>query len=399
MVIYCIAAKLQYGMIQTIAGFHPERETRMLEITNVRHGAVLNRNHGRETAKGLEFVIEGLADPAAQIAVNGGPAERCDRNFRAPVRLTGKFNTVAVRSHSKFGDVEQRIMLVYDKDSFRRCNFFIDDNVFFLTDLAREKPQSLFDHFYLKALRDIHRESGARFTLNCFFRNDHDPFEISSVPDRYKGEWHDNADWLRLSFHAFSEFPDRPYQHAEGAVLAADYDKVRAEIVRFAGEATFIPPTVIHWGMTHPDNFAVLKERGVSVLAGSFISSRVKVGEQVSANPVADIGYFYEQDVTRYLKAQKAWYDTDVDLLLINNSACCNLDTPAEIVEYLDRDAKIGNDFLSLVTHEQYCFPRYFNYIPDHLDRIALACRHMKKLGYEFVFFAEGFLGNRAWDK
>ena len=52
------------------------------------------------------------------------------------------------------------------------------------------------------------------------------------------------------------------------------------------------------------------------------------------------------------------------------------------------------NNLLSLETHEQYSFPSYFNYLPDHLERIETAIRTATEAGYKSVFFAEGFLGN-----
>ena len=371
----------------------------MLEIVNVRHGEVLNRHHGRETESGLLFTVQGLADPAAQVCVNGAPAERMDRRFSAQVLLDKQFNRIKVASHGKFGDVEQSISVVYDRNSFMRYNFFIDDNIFFLTDLAREKPRSLFDHFYLRHLREVHRQFGTKFTLNCFFHNDHEEFSLPQVPELWRGEFRDNADWLRLSFHARSEFPDRPYQHASAQELSGDFDRVREEIVRFAGEECFIPPIVLHWSLTHPDNFAALKQRGVRLLSGQFLSSRVRLGERPSPNAVCDIGYFYEQDTARFLKSRKLWYDFDTEMTLISPTLCCNHDDLPAMRAAIAADLGNGSDMLSLETHEQYSFPRYFNYMPDHLERIAFSCRTAAEAGCRPVFFAEGFLGNPSWEK
>ena len=58
----------------------------MLEITNLRDGAVLNHHHGVETDDFLEIEVTGLAAPQAQITVNGQPAKRSDRNFSAKVK-------------------------------------------------------------------------------------------------------------------------------------------------------------------------------------------------------------------------------------------------------------------------------------------------------------------------
>ena len=43
----------------------------MLEITNLRDGAILNRHHGIETENYLEIKIEGLANPQAEVTVKG----------------------------------------------------------------------------------------------------------------------------------------------------------------------------------------------------------------------------------------------------------------------------------------------------------------------------------------
>ena len=56
------------------------------------------------------------------------------------------------------------------------------------------------------------------------------------------------------------------------------------------------------------------------------------------------------------------------------------------------------NQTIGMATHEQYSFRSYVNYIPDHLDRVEACCRLVTELGYKPVYFAEGLLGNTAWD-
>ena len=50
------------------------------------------------------------------------------------------------------------------------------------------------------------------------------------------------------------------------------------------------------------------------------------------------------------------------------------------------------------MTHEQYSFPDYFNYIPDHLDRVEEACRLAAERGCEPVWGPDGIWGNKAWE-
>jgi len=216
------------------------------------------------------------------------------------------------------------------------------------------------------------------------------------MPDTYKAEFKRNSNWLRMSFHAKSEFPDRPYQGATDAELAADFELVKAEIIRFAGEQSFIVPLVIHWGMTNPANLHVLQERGAKMLTGGFLGCATYIGESHSEE-VSDIGFFYEKDITIYLMKATRFYDRRKNLFLMSNLCCCNLTEQPGLLETFKELAQNPHDTLSLMTHEQYSFPDYFNYLPDHLDRIELVCRLATEAGCKPVWFAENMAGNPAW--
>ena len=66
----------------------------MLEITNLRDGAVLDSSCGVEHDDCLEITVTGLAAPQAIVKVNGVLAQRNDRNFSAKIRLTEKINQI-----------------------------------------------------------------------------------------------------------------------------------------------------------------------------------------------------------------------------------------------------------------------------------------------------------------
>jgi hypothetical protein len=51
---------------------------------------------------------------------------------------------------------------------------------------------------------------------------------------------------------------------------------------------------------------------------------------------------------------------------------------------------------MDLFTHEQYFWPFYVNYRPDHFQRLDTAIRWVTENGYQPVFYHEGFLGGRA---
>ena len=57
----------------------------------------------------------------------------------------------------------------------KKYNFFIDDNIFFFNDIQKHCYPSVFDNFYLGGLRKAHEKYGTKFTLNCFWKNWHNP--------------------------------------------------------------------------------------------------------------------------------------------------------------------------------------------------------------------------------
>lgn len=375
----------------------------MLEITSHRNGELLSARDGRESASELLIHLSGIASVQSKVTVNGAPVQRHDRLFFADVPLREKINRVTVSAKDKYGERTQTITLVWDKASFKRYAVRIDDNSFVFTDLAKNKYDSLFDHFYLKGLKALHEKYGSKFILKCFYENAHDPEKsnLSQVPDCYRDEFEKVSDWLHLAFHARAEFPDRPYQHCTTERLAEDYDTTTAELRRIAGERSCTPPTNVHWAMLEPRNFSFMKSRGLKILTSSgFMSNRIIVDGRVETldQGGCDIGFFYEQDVARHMLEKRCYYDADFDLFLSRSFFCFNIDTPEEIEAKIKaEDAKNETDIIESVGHEQYAYPFYEMYLPDYFKRLETSCRVPAELGYKPVFFQDGIFGNTAW--
>jgi hypothetical protein len=64
----------------------------MIEITNLRQGAILNSNHGIETSDALEITVQGISENGLPVFINDNPAEMDGRFFTCQVKLTQKFN-------------------------------------------------------------------------------------------------------------------------------------------------------------------------------------------------------------------------------------------------------------------------------------------------------------------
>ena len=398
----------------------------MIEITSHRQGAILNRHHGQESERSLEITVRGISEAGLPVQVNGIPARMDGRSFSADVELTEKVNAVTASVMTPYGVYSQELQLVWDKRSRRRFNCFIDDHSFVFTELARQRPQRAFDHFYLAGLKKIHDETGFKVTLNTFYRNDHDKdgFLLKEMPDVWKSEFEENSDWLKFSFHSCGEFPDRPYLESSAEEIGRDYDLVRNEILRFAGEKSFIPPIVIHWGNIHPAAAQEIIRRGTRcyskgfrprVMGGPSLAERLQGGDMTRVQQRSVSGedklaptdglkmhYGFQED-DDYLAKHHACYDPSLGIVFYRGTICCNLVPLAEIPKRFEEIMKEVDDFgidaLGFASHEQYTFPSYPNYLPDHMERIGLVARLFAENGFEPVYFNDGLLGNTAWEK
>ncbi len=398
----------------------------MIEITSHRQGAILNRHHGVESEQSLKVTVQGISESGHPVRVNGLPAQMDGRFFTADIELTQKVNTVTASVMTPYGNYSQELTLLWDKQSFRRYNCYIDDHSFVFTELSRQRPKRAFDHFYLSGLKRIHEETGFKVTLNTFYRNDHDKdgFLLKEMPDFWKAEFEDNSDWLKFSFHAYSEIPDRPYLEASAEDIGRDYDLVKNEILRFAGEKSFTPPIVMHWGNLHPAAAAELMRRGTRchhrgfrprVMGGPSLTDRQKGGnmEQVQQRSLSGQDklassdglkmHYGIQEETDYLTKHSAYYDPSLDIIFFLGMICCNLvplaEIPKRFEQMLENAEHFGTDALKFASHEQYSFPNYPNYLPDHLERIGLTARLFTENGFKPVFFNDGLLGNMAWEQ
>jgi len=356
----------------------------MVKIESPFHGAVLNYRHGKQTTNGLTIEVTGEAPLWDRVTINGVEAKRTGLRFSAETTLTQKENEILAVSQGPQGEKQHSVRVIWDRHSRPRYQFSMDDNSFFLRDLAQKRYSSVFDCHYLKILKDLHKKYGTKFVLNCYYTTGPD-FSLPQMPDTYKGEWRDNADWLRLSFHAYSDKPDRIYHYASAEKVASDYDLVASEIVRFAGEETWTTPTVIHWAMMQRDVLPALAERGVKVLT----------------TLPTPMGFHYELDYAmdnlraEYLSRHDAIMDFEIGIIFTRVDIVCNLVPIPNIIPTLQPLADDPNnaEIMDLYTHEQYFWDFYEAHLPDHAERLDATIRFVTDKGYEPVFFHEGLLG------
>jgi hypothetical protein len=356
-------------------------------ITDPVEGRILDHRHGRTVDGGLEITVRGKAPTGSPVTVNRIPAKQEGTDFTAKIVLREKQNRI-VASCAKDGKKTETVARVlWDRYSFPRYRFAIDDNIFFARDIADKKYRSLFECPYLAMLKRFHQKYGTRFVLNMFYKTCYGAdFNLSQFPDRYKSEWNANADWLKLAFHSNKEHPGYPYRETTYKRLADDVDQVAEQVIRFAGEATYTPPTVTHFAMVDPIAWQALADRGSKVLSGYF--QKDKTGKY-------NINYCVDQARSALVDQYDALVDFKTGLIFSKVDIVINTVPPEKIVSTLEKSIENPNrtEIIDLLTHEQYFWPFYKVYQPDTAERFETAIRWVSENGYRPVHFQEGLLG------
>lgn len=375
----------------------PEKKELPFRFDQPFDGAIIHERYG---APVLDIVQDQSPNIKLKIAISGQiptPGlqveliDAKDPKKKLPVKINGtKFTSEAVLTDtkteliatlldaqkSKKGSIHTRVIWI--KNSYPRYRFQIDDNIFFLRDIAKKKYKKLMDSPYLKKLGQFHNRFGTKVVLNLFYTTPEKDFDLSKFPDTYKEEWQDNAHWLKLAFHAHSEFPDHPFLNMGPDQLLKDMDQIENEVRRFAGPESWTRTDLLHWGSIRPENLKVLIGKGFKTLSGSNWPLRFKEKEYINKYqiPASAIPYFDEND---------SWYHFENGLLFGKIDLCCNrvpLDKTLETLQksYYDKRQK---EVMNLGTHEQYFWPFYKNYMKDHWDRLELVFRFMLEHNYQ----------------
>ncbi len=364
-------------------------------------GAVLHENYGMpllnvivnrdnpETK--LRIAVSGeIPDPSLKVELvdlkrpnEKIPVKISGTNFTAQADLSDIKTILAASLIDKNGKIIKKIQtrIAWIKNSFRRYRFQIDDNIYCFQDVARKKYKSLFQSPYFKKLKEMHDRFDTKFVLNLFYSTPKNDFDLSKFPDVYKEEWADNAHWLKLAFHARSEFPDHCLLVKTTDEVKKDLALIESEILRFAGPESYTKTALLHWGTIRKETLQYFISQGWKNFSGSCWPLKDK-------NPENLKNYQIPSDACRYLDQNDAWFNFDNGLLFSKIDLCCNRVPLTEIAPLLhkiwfDRKCK---EVMDLGTHEQYFWSFYKNYQKDHWTKVEKTLRFMLDHEYRPIF-------------
>ncbi len=374
---------------------------RSVKIVNPIDGAILNRHDGKQNSSGLEIEVRGIAPWKSKVTVNDVEADVArdgcwsyDR-FSCNIVLKERENKIVARAESGGKVSTDTITVLWDKNSVKRYRLSTDDNILFLKDLAvnASKYRSIFDNEYLGFWRRMHDAYGTKVQFNIYYQTDTitygaADFNLSKMPERYKPEWQENADWIRLTFHALQNEPPNPYIRASYQEIYHDFWLVTREIERFAGKELISPFTTIHWGEVTLEGCKALRDSGIIGLVGYFVQDP-DLGKPV-------VSYYLDDEKTKYLDGHDYWKDTKNDIIFIKHDLVINTLEPSDIPQCLDSVASNPHksELMEVMIHEQYFQRGSPWYEPDVEERVITTLEWLKKNGYKPVFYEEGFLGS-----
>lgn len=302
----------------------------------------------------------------------------------------------------------------------KRAQFFIDDVIWLFRDLARQRPASLFDNSFMAMLKEAHDKYGLKVQLNVFYRTSFwygiDEFTLAEMPDCYKAEF-ESADWIKFGFHSLEEFPDYPFVNADYAEVDTLFKKIKAEVVRFAGEQSWANSVTPHWAPISKEGILALRDNGIKVTYTTRGERKEWNGDMQSLpyghamrllqnrkpetgvftcawrdKSIADsICAYNHVSEERYAAAVGKWAtipDEETGMqYTVSVSTTLNLTPLADLKEKIGQN--IGDEYISIATHEQYYYPDYFAYQPDYADKLFVMSELLHENGYRFVFAEE----------
>ena len=247
--------------------------------------------------------------------------------------------------------------------------FTVDDNIRVFKEINSGSFKSIFDHPYLAMYLRLHKNFGLKVQLNVFYEME--DFDLSLFTDKYKSEWQNNADWLKLSFHSKLENV-KPYEFSNYDEVYEDCKNVHAQIERFAGSSSLGNTTTIHYCVATKDGIKALKDNNVKGLLGLFgddDNPRYSYGiNKIHAKKIRD-GKIVKVDGVAY---------SAIDIVL-------NCFSIQEILEQLN--GLVGRKNINVMIHEQYFYEDYIRYQSNFEEKLFETFDFLTNHGYKSSHF------------
>lgn len=209
-------------------------------------------------------------------------------------------------------------------------NFSIDDCIEIFRDITINNYNSLFESDYFSFFKELHDKYDAKISLYSFV--EYKGFNIKNTTDKFKKEFVNNSDWLKIGFHGFNE--NSKYNDKEN--IKKDYKLFLKYIKRFAGSLNIIDNFIrLHYFSGNLENILKIKKFGIKGL--------------FTADDDRD-NYYLKKNENIFLNKHNIYKDIKNEIFFIKtNLRIEKIENINETLKTID----INNNII-MFTHEEY---------------------------------------------
>ena len=209
-------------------------------------------------------------------------------------------------------------------------HFSVDDCIEIFKDITINNYNSLFESEYFSFFKELHDKYNAKISLYSFV--EYKGFNLKNTTDKFKKEFVNNSNWLKIGFHGFNE--NSKYNDKEN--IKKDYKLFLKYIKRFAGSLNIIDNFVrLHYFSGNLDNMLKIKKLGIKGL--------------LTADDERD-NYYLKKNENIFLNRHYIYKDIKNDIFFIKtNLRIERIENINETLKTIDK-----NNNLIIFTHEEY---------------------------------------------
>ncbi len=337
---------------------------------------------GKLEGGGLSVSVTAEAEHGSTVTVNGFAAEETACGVFSATVLLKDYRTRVTASCLETGEQES-ISLFWFKGGYRTYRVGVDDVIFCLKNIWEHQAeyQSIFEDPFLSMYRELHEKYGTHVHMHIYYETVDKSFDLSMFPDKYKGEFIANADWLRFSFHSRADMPSSPYKNASYEQVMEEGRMVERQILRFAGSEVMDRVTSQHFADSALPGTRAFRDLGFSLLDAYFL---------INEKGEPEVSYYLSAEQTLHAQNRDFWVDTAEDIIFVKDDIILNSHTPEEVKTYLDTYlTRPDRAFMYLLIHEQYFYPHYRRYLPDYKARLFAGVEWCESHGYRSSWISD----------
>lgn len=258
--------------------------------------------------------------------------------------------------------------------SGKTVHFSFDDTWQPLYTLQSTNPASIWDVTEFAALKQIHEETGACFTMNLFNTStSQSSYDISRVPSTWTSEFTAAKDWLKFAFHGENENAD----YSTLTTAADDYAKFVTAVKRFTGSEECIDR------VTRLGFFGGTKEQ-ITAMKNAECGITGLLCADSAGRTSYDLDSESESFVSRY-----GWlYSAEDDIVFIKSFTRLDSAMSAALIDEIKAGFGVNDKYVEVFAHT----------LSDNIKtRIRQICAWADAHGYQYGYFGLAKDADNDW--